>query len=347
MIVCAQIRELGGTMAGRFIVLLVAIILVVPLVVIMLSPADVFGQTTFQSGSYRDFRQLLSGEAARTAVTVRADLRFPDEKKDRYPAVVIVHTVAGYIEANEGRYAAELRKLGFATLIYDSFAARGTTGIAISRAGPGVWPSAVADAYAALLLLAAHPQIDASRIAILGFSFGGEVAHLTALEALRTASGPGQAHFAAHVAFYPAGVFGAIPAPGAYTGAPMLMLLGELDDNLPVTKIDDYLAYARAAGTPPPMEVVTYKGAYHAWTVPNLGEVRFYREYVSTKKCPLILLSADRPAFLVNGQATAFDPSAIRACMAEAPGYSMAYDAEIDRRSMAAAATFLKRNLKP
>jgi dienelactone hydrolase len=328
-------------MAGRLIVVLLA--------AIALGAAPAYSQSrgTFQSASYQDFREFLSGMAPTTVVTVRTDFRFPDEKKDQYPAVVIVHTVAGYIEANEGRYAAELRKLGFATLTYDSFASRGTTGLAISRAGPGVWPSALSDAYAALRLLAAHPQIDPSRIAILGFSFGGEVAHLTALEPLRAALRIGQSHFAAHVAFYPAGVFGAVPAASAYTGAPMLMLLGELDDNLPVAKIDAYLAHARAAGTSPPIEVVIYKGAYHAWTVPSLGPLRFYPEYVSTKKCPLILLGPVRPTLLVNGQATAFDPGAIGACMAQAPGYSMAYDAAIDRQSMAAAATFLQRNLKP
>jgi dienelactone hydrolase len=109
--------------------------------------------------------------------------------------------------------------------------------------------------------LASHSQIDAGRIAIVGFSFGGEVAHLTALEPLRAALRLGPHRFAAHVAFYPAGVFGAIPTSGAYTGAPMLMMLGELDDNLPVAKIGDYLAYARAAGAPPPIEVVIYTGA--------------------------------------------------------------------------------------
>jgi dienelactone hydrolase len=181
-------------MAGRLIVMLLA--------AIMLGPAPVHAQGTVQSASYRDFRELFSGEAARSAVTVRVELRFPDVKRDRHPAVVIVHTLAGYSEASEGRHAAVLRKLGFATLTYDSFASRGTTGLAISRAGPGLWPSGVADAYAALRVLAAHPRIDASRIAILGFSFGGEVAHLTALEPLRAALSIGQAHFAAHVAFY-------------------------------------------------------------------------------------------------------------------------------------------------
>jgi len=44
---------------------------------------------------------------------------------------------------------------GFATLTYDSFAARGMTGLA-SRLGAGVIDSTVADAYAALRLLARH-----------------------------------------------------------------------------------------------------------------------------------------------------------------------------------------------
>ena len=131
----------------------------------------------------------------------------------------------------------ELRKAGFATLTYDSFAARGSTGVALARSGPGLWPSGVADAFAALRLLASHPRIDAGRIAIAGFSYGGEVAHLTAFAGLRAALNPGQVRFAAHVAYYPAGVFGAIAEPGAYTGSPILMLLGEKDDNLPVAKM--------------------------------------------------------------------------------------------------------------
>ena len=85
-------------------------------------------QVTFQSASYTDFRQLLTRETPTATVTVAATLSFPDEARDRYPAVVIVHTIAGYIEANGGRYAAELRNAGYATLTYDSFAARGTTG---------------------------------------------------------------------------------------------------------------------------------------------------------------------------------------------------------------------------
>jgi len=303
-------------------------------------------QITIQSYTYSDVGQLLAREATAT-VTVRASLGFPEEAKDQYPAVVIVHTIGGYLEANEGWAAAELRKSGFVTLTYDSFAARGTTGLALSRSGPGVWASAVADAYAALRLMASQPKIDVNRIAIVGFSFGGEVAHLTAFEPLRSALNLGQGRFAAHVAFYPAGVYGAIAERGAYTGSPVLMLLGAKDDNLPVAKVESYLAYARAAGNPTPIEAATYPGAYHAWTVPGLATLRFYPEYPSTKKCPLILLGPNRPAFLIDGQAKPFDPSSVGACIAEAPGYSMAFDAAIRAQSTADAMRFLQRNLQP
>jgi dienelactone hydrolase len=304
-------------------------------------------QVTFQSASYADLRRLLSREAPVATVTVPATLSFPDEARDRYPAVVVVHTIAGYLEANEGRYAAELRKAGYATLTYDSFAARGTTGVALSRSGPGFWPTAVADACAALRLLAGHPKIDAGRIAIVGFSYGGEVAHLAAFEQLRAALNPGPERFAAHVAFYPAGVFGAIAERGAYTGAPILMLLGEKDDNLPVAKVESYLAYAKAAGSPTPIEAVTYQGAYHAWTVPSLTTLRFYPEYGSTKKCPLILIGPGRPVLLVDGQMKPFDPNTFGACMGEAPGYSMVYDAAVRTKSVADAMGFLERHLRP
>ena len=84
-----------------------------------------------------------------------------------------------------------------------------------------------------------------------------------------------------------------------------------------------------------------------AWTVPGLVPARFYPDYVSTTKCPLIQLGPNPPAFLIDGQAKPFDPSAFAACVAEAPGYSMGFDATIRTQSIADAARFLQRNLQP
>jgi len=231
-------------------------------------------------------------------------------------------------------------------LTYDSFAARGTTGVALQKS-PAYLPVGVADAYAALRRLSSESRIDAAHIAIIGFSYGAEVAHLAAFAALRSALNPGPERFAAHVAFFPGGNFGAVAEPGAYTGSPVLMLLGDKDDNLPVAKIESYLAYARAAGAPALIQTMIYPGAYHAWTVPDLTTARFYPDLVSTKKCPLILLGSKRPAFLIDGDVKPFDPAAFSACIAAAPGYSMGFDAAIRARSIADTVSFLQRSLQP
>jgi dipeptidyl aminopeptidase/acylaminoacyl peptidase len=142
----------------------------------------------FQSSNYADFRQIFAREPPTGAATVTGSLTFPEEARERYPAVLIVHTIGGYQESNEGWHAAAFRRAGFATLTYDSFAARGLSTAAVIAARPGPpFASAVADAFAALRALADHPRIEPGRIGILGFSFGGEIAHLTAFEALRRA----------------------------------------------------------------------------------------------------------------------------------------------------------------
>jgi dienelactone hydrolase len=313
------------------------------------STAQVNAETVmFQSGSYADFRQLVSREAPTTEVSIAATLSFPDAARDRYPAVVIVHSIAGYLEQNEGWHAAEFRKAGFATLTYSSDAARrlregGSVG---SGANPA-WPSAIAEAYAAFRLLADHPRIDASRIAIVGFSFGGEVAHLAAFERLRAALAPGQNRFAAHVSYYPAGVYGIAVGPAAYTGAPILMLLGEKDDNLPVAKAEEYLNYARSAGPAPPIDVSIYPGAYHAWTVSSLGAPRFYPQYPSTRKCPYLLLGPSRPALLISGREAPMDPNVMQTCLKDGQGYAMASDESARAKSTRETVDFLLKGLRP
>jgi dienelactone hydrolase len=304
-------------------------------------------RVTLRSGSYADFRQVFTREVP-AGVSVPATLRFPDRPRERYPAVVVVHTIGGFQEANEGWLAAELRRSGFATLTYDSFSARGLSQSAVvgSRTGPPL-ASGVADAFAALHFLAGHPRIDADRIGIDGFSFGGEVVHLTAFEVLRAVMAPGSSRFAAHVATYPGGSYGARADAGAYTGAPILMLLGEKDDNLPVAKVEGYLAYASGAGHPAPITTVVYPGAFHAWTVPTLGAPRFYAQYVSTRKCPFILFGRGAPTVLVYGRAQPFDPDELAACVAAGPGYSMAFDATTRTKSTADTVAFLQRHLRP
>jgi dienelactone hydrolase len=294
------------------------------------------------SATFEDLRQLAMREAGKPQ-KVAARLTLPDAAQARAPAVVIVHTLAGYQDANEGWHAQEFRKAGFATLTFDTFASRGLNPSSAGGAALGLFASGVADAYAALRFLADHPKIDPAKIAIVGFSFGGEVAHLTALRSFQAARAPGNQRFAAHVATYPAGIHAA-NADG-YSGAPVLMLVGGKDDNLPLTKVQALLDYGKQASTPFPVEARIYPEGLHAWTVSTLGGARFYPRFGSTKLCPYILLQRGGAAQLINGEARPFDPHVMDQCMRTAQGYTMGFDRTLRDQSMADTIAFLRRSL--
>ena len=192
--------------------------------------------------------------------------------------------LGGYRDSNEGYVAAELRKAGFATLTYDSFAARGTTGAAL-QGSPGYLLPGVADAYAALRLLSGDPRIDADRIAIIGFSYGGEVAHLAAFETLRWHSIPARAGLPRTSRSIPAAIMADRRSRRLYRRAgadaarrARTKFAGGKDRELS--------GLCARRGAPAPIETVIYPGAYHAWTVPEIAGARFDPDFVSTKKCP-------------------------------------------------------------
>src|SRR5260370_23576187 len=166
--------------------------------VVAASTAQVNAETVMlRSGSYADFRQVVSRGAGTPEVAMAATLSFPEEARDRYPAVVIVHGLGGYLESNEGGHAAEFRKAGFATLTYDSPTARSMRqGSAIGSSGGPPWASAVAGAYSALRLLAGGPRIAPRRIALPGFSFGGGGPPLAPFERLAAPLVPRRDRFA-------------------------------------------------------------------------------------------------------------------------------------------------------
>lgn len=125
-----------------------------------------------------------------------------------------------------------LTKAGIATLEIDMWAPRSLVVGPTSR--PPQVTETLPDAFAALKFLAGHPAIDAARIGIVGFSFGGRVAMLTASKPLADRYGPPALRFKAHVAFYPlCWTYNNDQRPQEVfrelTGAPVFIQGGELD----------------------------------------------------------------------------------------------------------------------
>lgn len=183
----------------------------------------------------------------------------------RNAAMVLVHGFDGVSEAREGFWARELLKLGVATLVVESFSARGV-GTSIANQSSVSTAQGVRDAYAALGYLAAQPDVDAARVGIMGMSRGGSVA-LRAVDRRKLGAGP---RFAAAIALYPGCV---AQYRNPQPAAPIQVLMGERDDYTTVKSCADYLDRIRAAGGA--VELRVYPGAQHGFD----GDPRNERAY--------------------------------------------------------------------
>ncbi|MEP6791844.1 MAG: dienelactone hydrolase family protein, partial [Ramlibacter sp.] len=124
-----------------------------------------------------------------------------------------------------------------------------------------------ADTLAALAWVAAQPWVSPTRIALLGWSHGGS-AVLSATDANRSDVMAAPARPAVAIAFYP-GCADALKK-GYRPAAPLVMMLGELDDWTPPGP-------CIALGKNTAAEVNVFPGSYHDFDNP-LGTVKVRRD---------------------------------------------------------------------
>jgi dienelactone hydrolase len=145
------------------------------------------------------------------------------------PGVLICHGSDG-VDGRGAFHAQALHAAGIATFEIDMWAARGTARGAAAR--PRAVPETLPDAFAAAAFMARQPEIDAGRIGVLGFSWGGVVSLLTATRRWREQLGAAAPPLIAHAALYPVcWAYGAVPgfSLDALTGEPILIQAGDAD----------------------------------------------------------------------------------------------------------------------
>lgn len=201
--------------------------------------------------------------AAEPSLTVAGKLTTPDEGGPA-PAVLICHGSDG-VDGRGAFHAAALNGAGIATFEIDMWAARGVARGAAAR--PRSVPETLPDAFAAAAFLARQPEIDPQRIGVLGFSWGGVVALLSATRRWRERLGAGAPSFAAHAALYPV-CWSYEVTPGMsladLTGAPILIQAGDADAYDDPDGLDQLLARLPAASRAL-IRGITHPGAGHGF----------------------------------------------------------------------------------
>jgi pimeloyl-ACP methyl ester carboxylesterase len=136
------------------------------------------GKITFESVTVTT-QEFLRGRGSGTPVVITGALQLPQGASGRVPAVVLVHGSAG-LAPTVRRWEDVLLQPGVATFVLESFSGRGIRETFTDQSRLSHF-AMLADAYRAPALLATHPQIDPTRIGIMGFSNGGEVTLSAAL----------------------------------------------------------------------------------------------------------------------------------------------------------------------
>lgn len=192
-----------------------------------------------------------------------------------FPAVVLLHGCSGLFSGSTGEkfsarhaeWADRLHGEGYVVLLPDSFNPRGLREICTLKDRPILATrERTRDAYGALFFLQSLPVVRADRIAVMGWSHGGQttLATITPQSPGRPKSFP-QGDFRAAVAFYP----GCTTARNNNYGAraSTLVLVGEADDWTPAAPCAEMVEAARGRGEA--MTIIRYPGAYHDFDAPN------------------------------------------------------------------------------
>lgn len=236
---------------------------------------------TFPSTTLTD-REFLRGQREGKPVTLGGILRIPRPGSDRLPAVVLLHGsggVGGYVDD----WAQWLAKMGIATFVVDSFTGRGLLSVANDQAQLGRLATIV-DAYRALAFLSQHPRVDSERIAVMGFSRGGQAALYSSLRRFQRMHLDPRLGFAAYIAFYPDCRTTYIDGDDV-VDKPIRIFHGAADNYSPV---DTCLTYVdRLRGTGKDIQLTQYANAHHAFDWPALSPPIQMAKAQTTRRCRL------------------------------------------------------------
>lgn len=269
-------------------------------------------------------QQFLTGDPGGKPVFISGQLRIA-QGSGRLPVIVLQHGSAGF-GANVEYWARELNEIGVSTFALDGMTGRGLVEVNSNQALLGRL-NFIVDIYRALEILAKHPRVDPGRVALMGFSRGGQAAlyaSLTRFDKLWNKSG---LSFVAYLPFYPDCKASFIDDTEV-TGRPIRIFGGTADDYNPIAACKLYVQRLKAVGRD--VELTEYPTASHAFDNPlGAQPAAVSPSFESVRDCAIeehadgVLINAAtqqpftyKDACVVRGPHLGYDPAAINAARA-------------------------------
>ena len=207
-------------------------------------------------------QQFLKGDSEAKVVTVSGQLRIVPGS-GRLPVVILMHGSGG-VGANVDMWSKELNEMGIATFVIDGFTGRGLTSVSADQARLGRL-NFIVDIYRALEIVAKHPRVDPARIALMGFSRGGQATLYASLKRFHQLWNKSGAEFVAYVPFYP-DCMTTFVSDTEVADRPIRIFHGTSDDYNPVAPCKAYVERLRAAGRD--VGLTEYPNAPHSFDNP-------------------------------------------------------------------------------
>ena len=265
--------------------------------------------------------QFLKGDTGGKSVTISGQLRIA-QGAGRLPVVVLQHGSSGYA-ANIDVWSRELNELGISTFALDAFTGRGLTEVNTNQALLGRL-NLIVDIYRAFAVLASHPRVDPGRIALVGFSRGGQATLYASLKRFHQLWNRSGLEFAAYIPFYP-DCMATYISDTEVVDRPIRIFGGTLDDYNPISVCKAYVERLRAAGRD--VEVTEYGSASHAFDNPlGAQPAAVAPKFESVRNCKIreetvgLLINADtkqpftyKDTCVVHGPHLGYDPVAAQA----------------------------------